>query len=178
MVWDAVEAPRHDDAVEVDEADVTYTRWDSPAGAPGLLLVHGMNAHRRWWDFIAPQLIDQYQVAALDLAGMGDADDRYDYSAELWAQSLVAVADAAGLPGNTLIVGHSFWGRIGLKLPRGTAIASLASCSWMRGCAILRRPWITVVPGWGDAPCSIPMRKRLSSASACSRPRAANTNFS
>ncbi|MGB0267672.1 MAG: alpha/beta fold hydrolase, partial [Pseudomonadales bacterium] len=113
--WDAVEAPRHDDAVEVDEADVTYTRWDGPAGAPGLLLVHGMNAHRRWWDFIAPQLIDQYQVAALDLAGMGDADDRYDYSAELWAQSLVAVADAAGLPGNTLIVGHSFGGRIGLE---------------------------------------------------------------
>ena len=106
--WDAVEAPRQDAAVEVDEADVTYTRWEGPAGAPGLLLVHGMNAHRRWWDFIAPQLTDQYQVAALDLAGMGDADDRYDYSAELWAESLVAVADAAGLPGNTLIVGHSF----------------------------------------------------------------------
>ena len=113
--WDAVEAPRHDAAVEVDEADVTYTRWEGPAGAPGLLLVHGMNAHRRWWDFIAPQLTDQYQVAALDLAGMGDADDRYDYSAELWAESLVAVADAAGLPGNTLIVGHSFGGRIGLE---------------------------------------------------------------
>ena len=36
--WDAVEAPRHDDAVEVDEADVTYTRWEGPAGAPGLVV--------------------------------------------------------------------------------------------------------------------------------------------
>src|SRR6056300_710769 len=96
--WDFI-APQLTDQydVEVDEADVTYTRWTGPAGAPGLLLVHGMNAHRRWWDFIAPQLTDQYEVAALDLAGMGDADDRYDYSAELWAESLVAVADAAGL---------------------------------------------------------------------------------
>jgi pimeloyl-ACP methyl ester carboxylesterase len=111
--WAAVEAPREDGTVEVDECDVAWSAWGE-AGRPGLLLVHGMNAHARWWDFIAPQLTDAFRVAALDLTGMGDSDYRHEYDADTWADELRAVADAAGLGTDTVIVGHSFGGRIGL----------------------------------------------------------------
>jgi pimeloyl-ACP methyl ester carboxylesterase len=111
--WAAVEAPRETGTVEVEECDVAWSAWGE-RGRPGLLLVHGMNAHGRWWDFIAPGLADHYRVAALDLTGMGDSDYRHDYDADTWADELVAVADAAGLNDATVIVGHSFGGRIGL----------------------------------------------------------------
>lgn len=112
--WQAVEAPRDSGFVEVDECDVHYQVWGEPE-QPGLLLVHGMNAHAHWWDFIAPQLTDQYRVAAIDLTGMGDSDYRYDYSADTWADELRAVADVAELGPEPIIVGHSFGGRIGLR---------------------------------------------------------------
>ena len=116
--WAAVEAPKEEGVVEVDECDVAWQAWGQ-ADAPGVLLVHGMFAHSHWWDFIAPQLAESYRVSALDLTGMGDSDYRYQYDASTWAAELVAVADAAGLGDDTIIVGHSFGGRIGLH----TAIA-------------------------------------------------------
>ena len=111
--WEAVETPREEGTVEVEECDVHWQAWGE-RGRPGLLLVHGMFAHAHWWDFIAPRLADRYRIAALDLTGMGDSDYRYDYDADTWSDELVAVADAAGLDTDTVIVGHSFGGRIGL----------------------------------------------------------------
>ncbi len=111
--WSAVEAPREAGQVEVDECDVHFLAWGE-RGQPGLLLVHGMNAHAHWWDFIAPQLADRYRIAAVDLTGMGDSDYRHEYDADTWADELAAVADAAGLGNDSIIVGHSFGGRIGL----------------------------------------------------------------
>jgi len=111
--WSAVESPREEGTVEVEECDVHFLAWGE-RHRPGLLLVHGMNAHAHWWDFIAPQLADRYRIAALDLTGMGDSDYRYEYDADTWADELVAVADATGLSHDTVIVGHSFGGRIGL----------------------------------------------------------------
>ena len=75
--WQAVETPAESRTVEVDECDVAYRFYPSP-GKRGMLLIHGMNAHSRWWDFIAPQLLDEYQIAAMDLTGMGDSDYRYN----------------------------------------------------------------------------------------------------
>lgn len=112
--WAAVETPRTEAVVEVDECDVRWQAWEAPADAPSVLLVHGMFAHAHWWDFIAPRLADRWRIAALDLTGMGDSDYRYEYDADTWADELRAVADAAGLGTDTVIVGHSFGGRIGL----------------------------------------------------------------
>ncbi len=67
--WEAVETEPETRAIEVDECDVAYRFYPSP-GKPGMLLIHGMNAHSRWWDFIAPQLLDRFQIAAMDLTGM------------------------------------------------------------------------------------------------------------
>ncbi len=107
--WKAVETPAETRSVEVDECDVVY-RFYKSSGKPGMLLIHGMNAHSRWWDFIAPQLLDDYEIAAMDLTGMGDSDYRYEYHPDTYAQEIKAVLDDAGFDDNCLVVAHSFGG--------------------------------------------------------------------
>lgn len=105
------DAPEHR-TVTVDGARIHYQRWGDP-GRPGLLLVHGNAAHAHWWDFIAPMLARDYNVAALDLSGMGDSDWRQEYSMETFAREEIAVCDDAGMFVPTeppIIVGHSFGG--------------------------------------------------------------------
>ncbi len=112
--WAAVETESEKHFVEVEECDVFYQTWGD-AGLPPLLLIHGMNAHSRWWDFIAPQLADAYRIAAMDLTGMGDSDYRYAYDAETYAQEIVGVCDAAGFGSDVLVVAHSFGGVMATK---------------------------------------------------------------
>lgn len=112
--FEAVETPSVEGRVEVDECDVVYRTWGD-AGKPGLLLVHGMHAHSHWWDFIAPQLLPDYQITALDLTGMGDSDFRYEYSADVFAQEITAVCDAVGFDNNVVVAAHSFGGRMALR---------------------------------------------------------------
>ena len=113
--WNAVEAPSRENTVEVEECDVVYQTWDNSAGGPGMLLIHGMNAHRRWWDFIAPHLTGDYRIAAMDLTGMGDSDYRYAYDPETYAAEIVGVCDDAGLDSDVIVVGHSFGGMMAAK---------------------------------------------------------------
>ncbi|HWA92946.1 MAG TPA: alpha/beta hydrolase [Rhizomicrobium sp.] len=98
--------------VMVDGARIHYSRWGDRA-RPGLLLVHGNAAHAHWWDFIAPMLARDYNVAAIDLSGMGDSEWRREYSMEKFAREEVAVCEDAGMFVPTeppIIVGHSFGG--------------------------------------------------------------------
>ncbi|MEM9624068.1 MAG: alpha/beta hydrolase [Pseudomonadota bacterium] len=112
--WQAVETEPETRTVEVDECDVAYRLYPSP-GKPGMLLIHGMNAHSRWWDFIAPQLLDEYAIAAMDLTGMGDSDYRYDYAADTFAQEISAVLDHAGFDNQAIVVAHSFGGYMAVR---------------------------------------------------------------
>jgi pimeloyl-ACP methyl ester carboxylesterase len=99
--------------VEVSGARIHYLRWGDRA-RPGLLLVHGNAAHAHWWDFIAPFLARDYNVAAMDLSGMGDSDWRKNgYAMETFAREELAVCEDAGmfkLDEPPVIVGHSFGG--------------------------------------------------------------------
>ena len=113
--WQAVETEAAEHRVEVEECDVVYRLWEGAAAATPMLLIHGMNAHSRWWDFIAPQLADEYRVAAMDLTGMGDSDYRYSYDAETYAAEIAAVCDAAGFGEDVVVVGHSFGGMMAAK---------------------------------------------------------------
>jgi len=110
--WKAVETKVQDAEVEVDGCDVHYRVWGDPAN-PGLLLVHGMHAHSRWWDFIAPSFMDRHHVVALDFTGMGDSDYRHDYSLALFAEEIIAVIEAARMR-DTMVAAHSFGGRVAL----------------------------------------------------------------
>ena len=112
--WEAIEdeADRH--SVTVEDCDVIYRTWGDPQ-KPGVLLIHGMNAHSRWWDFIAPQIKNDFFVVAMDLTGMGDSDYRYSYGADTYCREIVGVSDAAGLNHEMTIVGHSFGGMMAAK---------------------------------------------------------------
>ena len=81
-------------------------------GKPGLLLVHGNSAHADWWSFIAPFLAQDFRVASMSLAGMGDSDWRETYAFQDFAADAEAVAQAAGLyeAGKPIYIGHSFGG--------------------------------------------------------------------
>jgi pimeloyl-ACP methyl ester carboxylesterase len=46
---------------------------------------------------------------------MGDSDHRDEYSADLYAEELCQVADAAGLSTNTIVVAHSFGGLMAIR---------------------------------------------------------------
>jgi pimeloyl-ACP methyl ester carboxylesterase len=98
--------PEHRDVV-VAGARVAYRAW-GPAGAPGVVLVHGGAAHSGWWDHIAPQLTGR-RVVALDLTGHGDSARRAEYDPLLWAREVVEVAAAEGLH-RPVVVGHSMGG--------------------------------------------------------------------
>jgi len=112
--WRAVDTPSREGRALVDGCEIVYRCWGD-ASKPPLLLVHGMMAHSRWWDFIAPQLTDNWLVAAIDLGGMGDSDFRYDYSGDTFADEIKAVCDAAGLDERVVLVAHSFGGAMSIK---------------------------------------------------------------
>ncbi|MGH6871437.1 MAG: alpha/beta fold hydrolase [Rhizomicrobium sp.] len=98
--------------VEVQGAPIHYLRWGDRL-RPGLLLVHGNAAHAYWWSFIAPFLAREYNVAAMDLSGMGDSGWRQTYSMETFVEEQLAVCEDAGMfaPGEPpIIVAHSFGG--------------------------------------------------------------------
>ena len=112
--WDAIDSKPASGIVAVEETDINFLYW-SRSGNPGLLFVHGHNAHAHWWDFIAPNYDENYQVGALDLSGMGDSDHRDEYSSDLYAKEIVAVADRCQMPRDTILVSHSFGGMVSIR---------------------------------------------------------------
>jgi len=115
--WEAIETKSESSYVEVADCDVHYLSWSEPS-ENGLLFVHGHNAHAHWWDFIAPFFKDEFHTVALDLTGMGDSDHRDEYSSDLYAQEIIAVADATGMSRKTTLVAHSFGGMMALHTVR------------------------------------------------------------
>lgn len=108
----AIATPFEEHFVEVSGASVRYQLWGD-GGKPGLLLVHGNGAHAHWWDFIAPFLIEDFQVAAMTFSGMGDSEWRDAYSLQGFADEQMAVLKHAGffdLCQKPMICAHSFGG--------------------------------------------------------------------
>jgi pimeloyl-ACP methyl ester carboxylesterase len=99
-----------------DGRRVAYRRWGD-AGPRLLVLVHGGAAHSRWWDHMAPLLLDgATTVLAVDQAGHGDSDRRDRYDVDSWADDVVALAtdpDIVGAhTGQPVLVGHSMGGLV------------------------------------------------------------------
>jgi pimeloyl-ACP methyl ester carboxylesterase len=104
-------------ATEVAGTTIRYRAWGD-RGQPGVVLVHGGAAHSRWWDHVAPLLAAGRRVAAMDLSGHGDSGRRTVYSLDIWADELIAVAEAAGIAGPPVLVGHSMGGFVTLTAAR------------------------------------------------------------
>lgn len=105
----ALQTPFFDERIEVDGADIHYLAWGEP-DRRGLVFVHGGAAHAHWWTHVAAPFSRDYRVAAIDLSGHGDSDWRDRYGLEQWADEVMAVADAAGIAGPPVVVGHSMGG--------------------------------------------------------------------
>ena len=95
-------------------ARIHYAVWGA-RGLPGMVLIHGSNAHLEWWRFVAPFLADHFRVAAFDLSGNGDSGWRERYTGELFAEEAMAVCAAAELGERPVVVGHSFGGFAALE---------------------------------------------------------------
>ncbi|NBE50026.1 alpha/beta fold hydrolase [Streptomyces boluensis] len=105
----ALAAPVDIATVTVAGAHISYRAY-GPSSRPGVVLVHGGAAHARWWDHIAPLLASDRRIAAIDLSGHGDSDWRSEYTLEVWAEEVMAVAADAGIDGPPVVVGHSMGG--------------------------------------------------------------------
>ncbi|MFV1971072.1 MAG: alpha/beta fold hydrolase [Acidimicrobiia bacterium] len=101
-------------SVTVDGACVRYLSWGEQ-GKPGLVFVHGGAAHAHWWSFIAPLFTSEWHAVAIHLTGMGDSDRREEYSHEVWAREVMAVAEDANFPGPPVLVGHSLGGMVTIQ---------------------------------------------------------------
>lgn len=112
----AVSVPFSTHSIDVQGCEIVYQQWNTDKHKPGLLLIHGNGAHAGWWDFIAPALTDRFQVAALNLSGMGDSGHRQRYTSQLFVTEVMSVCSATGFSGSPsnkpLLLGHSFGGRL------------------------------------------------------------------
>ena len=109
---DALSVSKKEKSIIVEGKSIHYQHWGDE-NKPGLVLVHGSGSHSHWWDFIAPLLLDDFQVSALDLSGMGNSERREDYSPELYAKEILKVAEDSDFFRDNrepVICGHSMGG--------------------------------------------------------------------
>tara|TARA_Y100001934_G_scaffold282661_1_gene397522 strand:- start:155 stop:1063 length:909 start_codon:yes stop_codon:yes gene_type:complete len=131
----ALEANSEKGRVSVAGCGIGYETWGQP-GLPGVVLVHGSNANREWWRFVAPFLADQFHVAAFDLSGNGDSGWRPEYTGERFAAEVMGVIEAAGLDEcesvRPAVVGHSFGGYVALEAGYryGSDLAGVLFCDY------------------------------------------------
>ncbi len=110
----ALDIPWEAGQTEVEDCTINFVSWGD-RGNPGIVLVHGSNAHLEWWRMIAPLLCDQFHVVAFDLSGSGGSGWRDQYSSQLFGEEVVSVARAAGMRARPCVVGHSFGGLVALE---------------------------------------------------------------
>ena len=99
--------------IKVKGVDIHYLVWGD-ISKPGLFLIHGYSAHAHWWDFIAPNFIDNYCVVAIDLSGMGDSEHRDSYSQSLYSLEIKSVCEEMGWNSANFLA-HSMGGPISIK---------------------------------------------------------------
>ena len=103
-----------DRSVDVNGMNLHYVEWGD-AGAPPLVLLHGITGHARTWDRLASELASRWRIIALDQRGHGDSDGAPDgdYGVGPMAGDLAAFADRIGL-GRFALLGPSMGGRVAL----------------------------------------------------------------
>ncbi|MCW2541834.1 MAG: alpha/beta hydrolase [Frankiales bacterium] len=101
---------------DVSTGDVpAHDAAEPVAGKAPVILLHGGGAHARWWDHIAPLLTHGRRVVvAADLTGHGDSGRREQYSLDLWADEVIALAgERCAAP--PIVIGHSMGGFVALQ---------------------------------------------------------------
>ena len=96
--------------MEISNGDLTlHVAVDGDAGAPPIVLLHGITASVRTWDWLVPHLVERCRVLRLDFRGhgrSGRAPGAYDWAG--YVSDAAAVCRDAGEP--CTIIGHSLGG--------------------------------------------------------------------
>lgn len=133
-----------------------HTRsWKPDTPAPGIVFVHGNGAHARWFDFIAPLLMPNYHMVALDFPGMGDSDWFPEYSREIMAEALIETVRQSGFDSKPVIVAHSFGGMVSVIATElyGAEIAATLICDYVTSPPEYHTEW------YADRKAGIPTRQ-------------------
>ena len=103
-----------DRSVRVGNLNVHYLEWGQ-AGAPPVIMVHGLSGNAHAFDNLAPHFLPGYHVIAVDVRGRGDSDwaGDADYSNDAYVADLEGLRQALGFERMSL-VGTSLGGRISM----------------------------------------------------------------
>ena len=95
--------PRHE-TIHARGLTFHYVEWGD-AGAPPIVLLHGLSSMGRIWDPLARKLSDRYRLIALDQRGHGDTSwpDEASYGTDDYVGDLEALVEAWGLERFVLI---------------------------------------------------------------------------
>ena len=98
------------------KGDLSYSRWNCLNKNKNLLiLIHGTGAHKKWWYPIAPQFMQDTNIVAVDLPGMGDSGFREEYSIKDFGECIISIIENEKIKNgidNVSIVGHSLGGQV------------------------------------------------------------------
>ena len=100
--------------VKIGGLNLHYLEWGE-AGAPPVVMVHGLTGNAHAFDNLAPHFVPRYHVISVDVRGRGDSDWTADgdYSNDAYVADLEGLRQALGFERFSL-VGTSMGGRISL----------------------------------------------------------------
>ena len=100
--------------VKVSDLNLHYLEWGD-AGAPPVIMIHGLSGNAHAFDNLAPHFVPRYHVISVDVRGRGDSDWVADgnYSNDAYVADLEGLRQALGFERFSL-VGTSMGGRISL----------------------------------------------------------------
>ena len=100
--------------VKVGDLNLHYLEWGN-AGAPPVVMIHGLTGNAHAFDNLAPHFVPRYHVISVDVRGRGDSDWAADgdYSNDAYVSDLEGLRQALGFERFSL-VGTSMGGRISL----------------------------------------------------------------
>ena len=103
-----------DRSVRVGDLNLHYLEWGQ-AGAPPVIMVHGLSGNAHAFDNLAPHFLPGYHVIAVDVRGRGDSDwdGDADYSNDAYVADLEGLRQALGFDRISL-AGTSLGGRISM----------------------------------------------------------------
>ena len=87
-----------DQFVRVGDLNLHYLEWGE-AGAPPVIMVHGLSGNAHNFDNLAPHLATRYRVISVDVRGRGDSDWAADanYSNDAYIADLEGLRAGSGL---------------------------------------------------------------------------------
>jgi pimeloyl-ACP methyl ester carboxylesterase len=104
--------------VKVDGLSIFY-REAGPAGAPTLLLLHGLPSSSRMFESLFARLSDQYHLVAPDYPGYGHSDwpdpRAFAYTFDHLAETMNHFTEALGIPRYTLYM-QDYGGPVGFRM--------------------------------------------------------------